>query len=66
MWKEGESEGLQTLGIVVVLCSLLKLLHFLGLIDVSNNQELERGNPSPWQRDTEHFGSYNDGPERLL
>ncbi|KAK6475845.1 Kv channel-interacting protein 1 isoform X1 [Huso huso] len=38
MWKEGESEGLQTLGIVVVLCSLLKLLHFLGLIDVSNNK----------------------------
>ncbi|XP_033878501.1 Kv channel-interacting protein 1 isoform X1 [Acipenser ruthenus] len=38
MWKEGESEGLQTLGIVVVLCSLLKLLHFLGLIDVSDNK----------------------------
>ncbi|KAK6474748.1 Kv channel-interacting protein 1 isoform X1 [Huso huso] len=38
MWKEGESEGLQTLGIVVVLCSLLKLLHFLGLIDISDNK----------------------------
>ncbi|XP_051789919.1 Kv channel-interacting protein 1-like isoform X1 [Erpetoichthys calabaricus] len=38
MWKEGESEGLQTLGIVVVLCSTLKLLHFLGLLDLTDNK----------------------------
>ncbi|XP_039630215.1 Kv channel-interacting protein 1-like isoform X1 [Polypterus senegalus] len=38
MWKEGESEGLQTLGIVVVLCSTLKLLHFLGLLDLADNK----------------------------
>ncbi|XP_013908935.1 PREDICTED: Kv channel-interacting protein 1-like [Thamnophis sirtalis] len=36
MWSEGESEGLQTLGIVVVICSSLKLLHYLGLIDLSD------------------------------
>lgn len=38
MWAEGESEGLQTLGIVVVLCSSLKLLHYLGLIDLSDGK----------------------------
>lgn len=38
MWTEGESEGLQTLGIVVVLCSSLKLLHYLGLIDLSDGK----------------------------
>lgn len=38
MWAEGESEGLQTLGIVVVVCSSLKLLHYLGLIDLSDGK----------------------------
>ncbi|XP_054540741.2 Kv channel-interacting protein 1 isoform X2 [Pan troglodytes] len=38
MWAEGESEGLQTLGIVVVVCSSLKLLHYLGLIDLSDDK----------------------------
>lgn len=38
MWTEGESEGLQTLGIVVVVCSSLKLLHYLGLIDLSDGK----------------------------
>ncbi|KAI1233967.1 hypothetical protein IHE44_0003671 [Lamprotornis superbus] len=38
MWTEGESEGLQTLGIVVVVCSSLKLLHYLGLIDLSDDK----------------------------
>uniref|UniRef100_A0A8C4YEF3 Potassium voltage-gated channel interacting protein 1 n=1 Tax=Gopherus evgoodei TaxID=1825980 RepID=A0A8C4YEF3_9SAUR len=38
MWNKGESEGLQTLGIVVVVCSSLKLLHYLGLIDLSDDK----------------------------
>ncbi|KAG8519535.1 Kv channel-interacting protein 1 [Galemys pyrenaicus] len=38
MWAKGESEGLQTLGIVVVVCSSLKLLHYLGLIDLSDDK----------------------------
>lgn len=38
MWAEGESEGLQTLGIVVAVCSSLKLLHYLGLIHFSNGK----------------------------
>ncbi|CAK7303214.1 hypothetical protein VULLAG_LOCUS10256 [Vulpes lagopus] len=38
MRPEGEAEGLQTLGIVVVLCSSLKLLHYLGLIDLSDGK----------------------------
>ncbi|XP_066470276.1 LOW QUALITY PROTEIN: Kv channel-interacting protein 1 [Tiliqua scincoides] len=38
MWSKGESEGLQTLGIVVVICSSLKLLHYLGLIDLSDDK----------------------------
>lgn len=40
MWAEGESEGLQTLGIVVVVCSSLKLLHYLGLIDFSDGKQI--------------------------
>lgn len=40
MWAEGESEGLQTLGIVVVVCSSLKLLHYLGLIDLSDGKRI--------------------------
>ncbi|XP_015281589.1 PREDICTED: Kv channel-interacting protein 4 isoform X3 [Gekko japonicus] len=32
---EWESEGLQTVGIVVIICASLKLLHLLGLIDFS-------------------------------
>uniref|UniRef100_A0A8C0LSQ9 Potassium voltage-gated channel interacting protein 1 n=6 Tax=Laurasiatheria TaxID=314145 RepID=A0A8C0LSQ9_CANLF len=38
MRAEGEAEGLQTLGIVVALCSSLKLLHYLGLIDLSDDK----------------------------
>lgn len=38
MRAEGEAEGLQTLGIVVALCSSLKLLHYLGLIDLSDGK----------------------------
>ncbi|XP_078535009.1 Kv channel-interacting protein 4 [Lissotriton helveticus] len=34
---EWESEGLQTLGIVVIVCASLKLLHLLGLIDFSED-----------------------------
>lgn len=30
-----EVEGLQTVGILLVVCSSLKLMHFLGLIDIS-------------------------------
>lgn len=30
-----EVEGLQTVGILLVVCSSLKLMHFLGLIDLS-------------------------------
>lgn len=40
MWAEGESEGLHTLGIVVVVCSSLKLLHYLGLIDLSDGKRI--------------------------
>nr|XP_033783014.1 Kv channel-interacting protein 1 isoform X3 [Geotrypetes seraphini] len=40
MWNDGESEGLQTLGIVVVVCSSLKLLHYLGLIDLSDDASM--------------------------
>ncbi|XP_063784380.1 Kv channel-interacting protein 1 isoform X1 [Pseudophryne corroboree] len=38
MWSEGESEGLHTLGIVFVVCSSLKLLHYLGIIDLSDDK----------------------------
>ncbi|XP_064527457.1 Kv channel-interacting protein 1 isoform X5 [Pseudopipra pipra] len=38
MWTKGESEGLQTLGIVVVVCSSLKLFHYLGLIVLSDDK----------------------------
>lgn len=40
MWAQGESEGLQTLGIVVAVCSSLKLLHYLGLIHFSNGKRV--------------------------
>ena len=30
-----EVEGLQTVGILLVVCSSLKLMHFLGLIDIT-------------------------------
>ncbi|XP_067376834.1 A-type potassium channel modulatory protein KCNIP2 isoform X13 [Channa argus] len=39
-----EVEGLQTVGILLVVCSSLKLMHFLGLIDLS-----VAGNPSTSQ-----------------
>lgn len=40
MW---ETEGLQTLGIVVIVCASLKLLHLLGLISFSEGKrERER------------------------
>lgn len=45
MLTQGESEGLQTLGIVVVLCSSLKLLHYLGLIDLSDGKRAPRASP---------------------
>ncbi|KAF5907013.1 Kv channel-interacting protein 4 isoform X3, partial [Clarias magur] len=32
-----ETEGLQTLGIVVIVCASLKLLHLLGLISFSED-----------------------------
>lgn len=35
---EWESEGLQTVGIVVIICASLKLLHLLGLIDFSEGK----------------------------
>lgn len=34
-----ETEGLQTLGIVVIVCASLKLLHLLGLISFSEGKE---------------------------
>uniref|UniRef100_A0A8C4RM27 Kv channel-interacting protein 4 n=1 Tax=Erpetoichthys calabaricus TaxID=27687 RepID=A0A8C4RM27_ERPCA len=34
---EWETEGLQTVGIVVIICASLKLLHLLGLIDFSKD-----------------------------
>ncbi|KAG5267028.1 hypothetical protein AALO_G00239010 [Alosa alosa] len=37
--EEWEMEGLQTVGILLVICSSLKLLHFLGLIDFSTGEE---------------------------
>lgn len=33
--EKWEVEGLQTVGILLVVCSSLKLMHFLGLIDLS-------------------------------
>lgn len=33
--EQWEVEGLQTVGILLVVCSSLKLMHFLGLIDLS-------------------------------
>lgn len=35
---EWESEGLQTVGIVVIIFASLKLLHLLGLIDFSEGK----------------------------
>ena len=35
---EWESEGLQTVGIGVIICASLKLLHLLGLIDFSEGK----------------------------
>ncbi|KAL7841858.1 hypothetical protein SRHO_G00255490 [Serrasalmus rhombeus] len=46
--EEWEMEGLQTVGILLIVCSSLKLLHFLGLIDFSAGvpgiQSIEQGN----------------------
>lgn len=33
--EKWEVEGLQTVGILLVVCSSLKLMHFLGLIDLT-------------------------------
>lgn len=33
--EKWEVEGLQTVGILLVVCSSLKLMHFLGLIDIT-------------------------------
>ena len=38
MW---ETEGLQTVGIVVLVCASIKLLHLLGIIDFSEGKEVE-------------------------
>lgn len=37
-----ETEGLQTVGIVVLLCASIKLLHLLGLINFSEGKTLTR------------------------
>ncbi|ELW66232.1 hypothetical protein TREES_T100014773 [Tupaia chinensis] len=67
MWAEGESEGLQTLGIVVVVCSSLKLLHYVGLIDLSD--ELHRCYPQSLQGNARaasfHKTVGTKSPERL-
>ncbi|KAJ0067198.1 hypothetical protein NL108_012939 [Boleophthalmus pectinirostris] len=39
--EKWEVEGLQTLGILLVVCSSLKLMHFLGLIDLSVEDSVE-------------------------
>ncbi|XP_037388569.1 Kv channel-interacting protein 2 isoform X3 [Pygocentrus nattereri] len=39
--EEWEMEGLQTVGILLIVCSSLKLLHFLGLIDFSAGDSIE-------------------------
>lgn len=39
---EWESEGLQTVGIVVIIFASLKLLHLLGLIDFSEGKVVTR------------------------
>ncbi|KAI4561160.1 hypothetical protein MJT46_011850 [Ovis ammon polii x Ovis aries] len=57
MWAEGESEGLHTLGIVVVVCSSLKLLHYLGLIDLSDGI---------WERSPQTSNSPYGQPPLLL
>jgi hypothetical protein len=36
-----EMEGLQTVGILLVVCSSLKLMHFLGLIDFSSEGKIQ-------------------------
>ena len=40
--EEWEMEGLQTVGILLIVCSSLKLLHFLGLIDFSAGGKPDR------------------------
>nr|XP_043902303.1 Kv channel-interacting protein 4 isoform X1 [Solea senegalensis] len=39
--EKWEVEGLQTVGILLVVCSSLKLMHFLGLIDISVTDSVE-------------------------
>lgn len=61
-WAEGgvmlnaiwETEGLQTVGIVVLVCASIKLLHLLGLISFSEGKrrrERERGNERGRERE---------------
>lgn len=42
-----ETEGLQTVGIVVLVIASIKLLHLLGLISFSEGKTLARSPPSP-------------------
>ncbi|KAJ8404929.1 hypothetical protein AAFF_G00333160 [Aldrovandia affinis] len=39
--EEWEVEGLQTVGILLIICSSLKLMHFLGLIDFTQPDSIE-------------------------
>ncbi|XP_078480908.1 A-type potassium channel modulatory protein KCNIP2-like, partial [Lampetra planeri] len=39
--EKWEVEGLQTVGILLVVCSSLKLMHFLGLIDLTTEDSVE-------------------------
>lgn len=54
---EWESEGLQTVGIVVIICASLKLLHLLGLIDFSEGKVVAPSVLPPvrsgWELDTD-------------
>lgn len=45
-----EVEGLQTVGILLVVCSSLKLMHFLGLIDISVTGKRNRGGKKAIER----------------
>lgn len=39
--EEWEMEGLQTVSILLVVCSSLRLLHFLGLIDIAGEGKIK-------------------------
>lgn len=54
--EKWEVEGLQTVGILLVVCSSLKLMHFLGLIDLSTEGKTN-GKPA---RESCRIRSHND------